>query len=95
MAKDLNYANIQIESDCLLAIQELKRVRNSLSEWRSLSLDIMDLSSEFNLCSFDFISRSANMTTHNVAKVQCELGSCQIWRNCLPPNLYNPDSIST
>ena len=72
-----------------------QEVTNFFSEWRSLLLDIMNLSSEFNLCNFDFINKSESMLAHNVAKVQYELGSCQIWRNCLSLGLCNPDSTST
>ena len=94
MAKNMNYTNIQVQSDCMLAVQDLKKTQVSLSEWHSPFLDIMELESEFNLCGFNFINRRANVLADNVAKVKCELGSCRIWRNCLP-GICNPDSIST
>ena len=41
-------------------------------------LDILELSSNFELCVFSHISRRVNVLAHNLAKFQCELGDHRI-----------------
>ena len=94
-AKEMNCQKIQVESDCLLAIKEITKKQDTFCEWISILFDILELSADFESCSFYHISRSANVLAHNIAKFQCELGNHRIWRNALPPLTCNPDSFST
>ncbi|XWS26669.1 hypothetical protein CRYUN_Cryun26dG0050300 [Craigia yunnanensis] len=52
VANEKDFMDIQVESDCLGAINEISRKQESLSEWGSYLLDIMDRSLDFASCSF-------------------------------------------
>ena len=86
-----SFSSLIVESDSLIAIQEISKNQESFCEWESIISDIMDLSLLCSNCSFHSIKRSANMCAHDIAKVYCELGSLKEWRNSLPPYLCNPD----
>ena len=95
MAKEMGIRNIQLESDCLLAITELSKNDDSFCEWNSILMDIEAESLDYDICLFTHVSRIANALAHNIAKYHCELGDHRIWRNALPPLICNPDALST
>ena len=70
-----SFSSLIVESDSLIAIQEISKNQESFCEWESIISDIMDLSLLCSNCSFHSIKRSANMCAHDIAKVYCELGS--------------------
>ena len=74
VARELNYNDVQIESDCLVAVKEINKNESSDSEWGCIILDIVDLSSEFDFCGISHVTRKVNILTHNLAKYHCELG---------------------
>ena len=86
-----SFSSLTVENDSLLAFLEIKKYPESLCEWGSIVSDIKDLSAQYELCEFHFVRRSANVCAHNIAKLPCDLGGYQVWRNSLPPNLCNPD----
>ena len=90
VTSEQEFKEILVESDCLLAVQEILRRQDSLCEWGSILMDIQDRSLEFNQCSFRHINRFANVLAHNLSKVYCEVGEHNIWRNSLPPSMCNP-----
>ena len=83
--KAMNLRKVQLESDCLLAVREILKKQDSLSEWHSILMDIIKLSLEFEQCEFNHISRRINGLAHSIARVPCELGEFKTWRNSLPP----------
>ena len=92
VARELNYTNIQIESDCLVAVKEINKKEPSSSEWGSIIMDIMDYFSEFDYCGICHVTRKANILAHNLAKYHCDLGDHRLWRDALPPFMCNPDA---
>ena len=92
-AKEMNIKKLQLESDCLVAIKEITKAQDTFSEWSSFLMEIVNMSTEFELCSFNYVSRRANVMAHNMAKIQWELGEHRIRRNPLPPMFCNPDSV--
>ena len=80
-----------MESDCLVAIQELLKEKDSYCEWGSYFVDIQDRSLEFNFCHFKHVNKSANGLAHSLAKYSCDVGVHKIWRNSLPLYMCNPD----
>ena len=93
VARELNYTNIQLESDCLVAVKEINKKESSSSEWGSIIMDILELSSEFKFCGISHVTRKANILAHNLAKYHCDLGNHRIWRDTLPPFMCNPDAL--
>ena len=71
-----------VESDSLMAIQEISKKQGSFCEWESIILDIVDLSLECHFCSFSHV-RSANVVALNLAKLPCDLSDYKVWRNSL------------
>ena len=63
---------IIVESDSLLAINEILKQQDILCELGSLISDIIDLSMNYGTCIFTHIRRSANVLAHNIAKLPCE-----------------------
>ena len=92
VARELNYTDIQIESDCLVAVKEINKKESSSSEWGSIIMDIVDYFSEFDYCGICHVTRKANILAHNLAKYHCDLGDHRLWRDALPPFMCNPDA---
>ena len=90
MIDEQNVKDLLVESDCLMVVKEIKSKEESLFEWGCFIKDIQKRSLDFNLCSFKYINRCANVLAHNLAKVDCEIGEQKVWRNSLPPNFCNP-----
>ena len=93
IAKEISSPSIHVESDSLMAIEEILKSHNSFCQWQCILSDISDMSGEYELCTFTHIKRSANMCAHNVAKLPCELGCYLVWRNTTPPSLCNLDFL--
>ncbi|XWS28183.1 hypothetical protein CRYUN_Cryun25bG0043700 [Craigia yunnanensis] len=55
IAWDNSFPSIMVESDSLLAIQEVTKHQEPFCEWGSLISDIMELSSNFQIFSFHHI----------------------------------------
>ena len=94
LVKEMNFSNVHVESDSLIAITEISKKNNSFCQWDCLLSNILELSLNFNSCYFSHVSRSSITLAHNIAKVQCQLGEHRIWRNSLPQSLCNPDVMS-
>ncbi|XVF59440.1 hypothetical protein PTKIN_Ptkin07bG0276100 [Pterospermum kingtungense] len=43
LAKELDFGEVMVESDCLVAVTEIGKGESSFSEWSSLVKDIVDL----------------------------------------------------
>ena len=91
LAKEHSFPSILVESDSLLAIQEIAKHNDSFCQWANIISDIVDMASSYDQCSFKHTRRTANMCAHNVAKLHCELDNSLVWRNTVPPSLCNPD----
>ena len=85
IVKENSFPSILVESDSLMAIQEISKLHDSFCQWKCIISVISDLSMEYELCNFTHIRRSANMCAHNVAKLPCDLGSFFVWRNSTSP----------
>ena len=90
LAKEHSFPSILVESDSLLAIQEIAKHNDSFCQWANIIFDIVDMASSYDQCSFKHIRRTANMYAHNVAKLH-ELDNSLVWRNTVPRSLCNPD----
>ena len=73
-ARKRNLDNIQLESDCLVAVREVLKKDESFCEWGSVIIDIQDIALEFESCMISHVKRKANNLAHNLTKYQCELG---------------------
>ena len=67
----MNLRRIQLESDCLVAVREILKKKDSLSEWNSILMDILDLSLEYEQCVFNQFRR-VNGLAHSLARIPCE-----------------------
>ena len=94
VTRDNSFLSILVESDSLLAIQEILKHQRSFCQWESIISDITDMSLEYGHCRFNHIRRYANEYAHNVAKLPCELGNYIVWRNTIPHSLCNSDIIT-
>ena len=91
MARERNIENIQLESDCLVAVKEVLKKDESFCEWGSVIVDIQDISLEFESCMFYHVNRKANAVAHNLAKYQCQFGEHKLWWDAFTPSVCNPD----
>ncbi|XVF03830.1 hypothetical protein REPUB_Repub05bG0026500 [Reevesia pubescens] len=76
------------------AIKELSKKQDTMWEWGSLVIDIIDMSLECSECLFAHINRSANVLAHNLSKCFCIAGDSRMWWRSLPPTDCNSDSLS-
>ena len=93
IAKEISFPSISVESDSLLAIQEILKQNDTFCRWECTISDILDLSLAFDSCNFTHVRRTANRCAHNVANLPCVLGNFMVWRNSTPPSLCNPDFL--
>ena len=70
----MNLQQVIVESDCLVAVNELRKEKVSFCEWASIFQDIQDLSFEFVSCSFSHVNRTVNALANNLVRVHCEVG---------------------
>ena len=75
-----------------MAVKEINKKESSSSEWGSIIMDILELSSEFKFCGISHVTRKANILTHNLVKYHCDLGDHRLWRDAFPPFMCNPDA---
>ncbi|CAH9122685.1 unnamed protein product, partial [Cuscuta epithymum] len=75
---------IDVESDSLLAIQEIQR-GSSLSYSGILAEDIRDLMTNFVSIIFSHVRRSANRAAHALAKAAGSLSDSHVWFFTSPP----------
>ena len=73
----------------MIAVQEIAKKQDSLCEWNSIILDIVELSADFDFYFITHVNRLANTLTHNLAKSNCGVGDYRLWRYGLPPSSYN------
>ena len=92
--KEISVPFIFVESDSLMAIQEILKNQESFCQWKSIVANIFDMSLNYGFCHFTHIRRSANMCAHILAKLPCNLGDSLIWRNNPPPDFCNPDILT-
>ena len=59
MAKERNFRRVQLESDSLIAVTEILKKNETLCEWDGIISDILDLSLDFESCSFSHVYRVA------------------------------------
>ena len=90
-AHDFYYRDLLVESDSLIAIQEVSKGQGSFCEWESIIVDIVNLALECRSCSFSHVKRAANAFADSLAKLPCDVGVIKQWRNSLPPSFCNPD----
>ena len=94
LGNEMNLQQVIVESDCLIAVNELQKEKASFCECASIFQDIQDLSFEFVSCSFGHVNRTINTLAHNLARVHCGVGVRNIWRRFLPPSLCNVEFLS-
>ena len=74
VARRNSFLSMIVESDSLLAIQEILKHKGFFCEWQCLISDIISLSLEYNYYKFSHIRRSTNGCAHNIVHLSCELG---------------------
>ena len=90
----MNLWQVIVESDCLVAVNELRKEKASFCEWASIFQDIHDLSFEFVSCSFGHVNRTVNVLAHNLARVHYEVRDRKIWKRVLPHSFCNSKLLS-
>ena len=83
VVQDLNIKELLVETDSLIAVNEILKKEGFFCEWESIIVDIWDLSIKFSSCFFFHISRSINVLAHSIAKVSYGIGEHKIWENSL------------
>ncbi|XVF86532.1 hypothetical protein PTKIN_Ptkin18bG0048700 [Pterospermum kingtungense] len=89
LATEFAYQHILVESDCLLAVNEIHKQGESFSEWYGLVKDIVEATLPFFSCAITHVHREVNRLADSVAKSLAWDCSCMIWRDCLPPDVCN------
>ncbi|XWS68772.1 hypothetical protein CRYUN_Cryun04dG0121000 [Craigia yunnanensis] len=87
-----SYLSILIESDSLVAVQEVRKQQEIFCMWEGIISHIGDLSRDGTACSLIHVRRSGNELAHNLAKLSIEVETFKVWRNTLPPMFCNPDN---
>ncbi|XVF36672.1 hypothetical protein REPUB_Repub19eG0077500 [Reevesia pubescens] len=85
LAKEWNIRSIIIESECMVAANEVNKFENSLVERGCLVEDIKDLSSFFNYCNIFHTRKSANNLAHVLTKINATSSNIVCWTRSLPP----------
>ncbi|XP_042958008.1 uncharacterized protein LOC122293496 [Carya illinoinensis] len=80
----LGIAELQIESDALLVIEELKKDGRSSTLWSSLIHEIKTLLSSFPAWSIQYRGRESNGVAHNLAKFAWHLDNIALWWDVIP-----------
>ena len=75
VALNNSFLSLMIESDSLLAIQEITKQLETFSVWEGIFSDIIGFSVDCSFCTFTHIRRSANGLAHNLAKLCFEVGT--------------------
>ncbi|XVF81387.1 hypothetical protein PTKIN_Ptkin15bG0151000 [Pterospermum kingtungense] len=93
-AQALQLDSIQVESDSLLAVNELRKKDSSMSEWFGIIKDVIDVSGQFSQCVFLHTKRAGNALADSVAKCSAAVIDSIMWRKSLPPDVLNLDVIA-
>ena len=86
LARDLQLSRVILESDALVAIQDINNKYTGSSSGH-LIMDILHSCSSFESCSFQHISRDFNQVAHELAHYARRTGSSQLWMGVTPPFL--------
>ncbi|XVF43897.1 hypothetical protein PTKIN_Ptkin02bG0078000 [Pterospermum kingtungense] len=92
-ALEVTQQTLVVESDSLLAIQEVRKGQRSMCEWSHLILDILDCSVDFTSCPFVQTGRAGNKLADAVSRTSLLPQSSMVWSGSLPPDVCNMDSI--
>ena len=84
VAREMDYKSIIVETDCLIAVQEISKKQHSLCEWNSIIVDIVELFVDYESCFITHVSRLANALAHNIAKTDRGARDFRLWRYGLP-----------
>ncbi|XVF64975.1 hypothetical protein PTKIN_Ptkin09bG0209700 [Pterospermum kingtungense] len=93
-ARQDQFSRIIIESDCLLAVNEVRKGLNSLSEWCGVIKDIVHMRESFQSCLILHVSRECNHPADAIAKYASNVNEYTDWRDSLPPDVYNTDTLA-
>ncbi|XVF53051.1 hypothetical protein PTKIN_Ptkin05aG0068400 [Pterospermum kingtungense] len=77
-------SHILVESDLLLAIQEIHNGSISFFEWFAIIHDILNLALCCSVIGFSHVQRSSNVVAHKLARVSYDSGGQQVWLGLLP-----------
>ncbi|XWS36354.1 hypothetical protein CRYUN_Cryun20dG0078000 [Craigia yunnanensis] len=69
MSLEQGFTCIQVESDSLVAVQEIRKRSDSLCKWGSLIADVCALSRRSEEFSLNHVKRAANRFAHNLANL--------------------------
>ena len=87
------FQDIEVESDSLLAINEVENTNQSLCAWEGISMDIRRCAQDFRNCKFSFICRDSNVLAHRIASMTNVADAYKVWRQTLPQSSCNPDTV--
>lgn len=86
--KDMQYDNIQVETDALLVIKGLNNATTD-SSFDLVLEDIRLIANDFHNISFAFVKRSANSAAHVLAREAVFNADCRDWLSSPPSFLYD------
>ena len=86
LARDLQLSQVILESDALVAIQDINNKYTGSSSG-NLIMDILHICSSFESCSLQHISRDFNQVAHELAHYARRTGFSQLWMGVTPPFL--------
>ncbi|XVF17088.1 hypothetical protein REPUB_Repub10bG0087900 [Reevesia pubescens] len=87
LAIDNGFQLIEMESDCLQAISEIKKQGESFWEGGGIVNDICDNAKTCVDSLFGFVHREANSLAHTIARLQLSVSDVKFWWNSLPESL--------
>ncbi|XVF50470.1 hypothetical protein PTKIN_Ptkin04bG0103800 [Pterospermum kingtungense] len=94
-ARETGFTRVDIESDSLLAVAEIKKRRASCSEWRCIVQDIMDLLASFHSCDISHVRLICNYLADAITRISYLVGDHTVWMNSLPLDVCNIDVIAS
>ena len=93
VALDNGFKAIHVETDSLLAVQEIDKGKNSSCEWGCVVVDICAAIHSCEVGVVSHVRRAFNSCAHNLAKLSGVNDIEGIWWGTFPPNFCNPDSL--
>ena len=95
LAKIYDFKKVELETDSMVAVNEISKRSSSFCTWGSIISDICNLQEEFEKTCIHHIRRQCNCLAHNLAKLKVATGESKLWWRELPNGLCNPDFIMT
>ncbi|XP_075645278.1 uncharacterized protein LOC142616283 [Castanea sativa] len=89
LTKDLGFHSIILEGDSKIAIDGLLSNNSILNEYGHLLSEAKEVAAQMDLVEFQFVSRQANKSAHNIARHARHVNEFTVWMEDVPPHLVS------